>query len=47
MKGVMRFGKYGKLSPRYVGPFLVTKVVGYILLTKSLPCKCATVTGIP
>ena len=21
MKGVMRFGKKGKLSPRYVGPF--------------------------
>jgi hypothetical protein len=21
--------------------------IGYILLTKSLPCKCATVTGMP
>ena len=21
MKGVMRFGKLGKLSPRYIGPF--------------------------
>ncbi len=25
MKGVMRFGKRGKLSPRYIGPFEVLK----------------------
>ena len=23
MKGVMRFGKKGKLSPHYVGPYLI------------------------
>ena len=28
MKGVMRFGKRGKLSPRYIGPFEALKRVG-------------------
>ncbi|KAH0639227.1 hypothetical protein KY285_035813 [Solanum tuberosum] len=28
MKGVMRFGKKGKLSPRYVGPYEILKRVG-------------------
>ena len=30
MKGVMRFGKKGKLSPRYIGPFLITKRIGEV-----------------
>ncbi|WMV30537.1 hypothetical protein MTR67_023922 [Solanum verrucosum] len=25
MKGVMRFGKDGKLSPRYIGPYRIFK----------------------
>jgi hypothetical protein len=28
MRGVMRFGKKGKLSPRFVGPFKITQKVG-------------------
>ena len=28
MKNVMRFGKKGKLSPKYVGPFEVLEKVG-------------------
>ena len=30
MKGVMRFGKKGKLSPRYVGPYKIYKMVGKV-----------------
>ncbi|WMV32597.1 hypothetical protein MTR67_025982 [Solanum verrucosum] len=30
MKGVMRFGKKGKLSPRYVGPYKILKRVGKV-----------------
>ena len=28
MKGVMRFGKKGKLSPRYIGPFEIVDRIG-------------------
>ncbi|WMV26396.1 hypothetical protein MTR67_019781 [Solanum verrucosum] len=30
MKGVMRFGKKGKLSPRYVGPYRILKRIGKV-----------------
>jgi hypothetical protein len=43
MKGVMRFGKKGKLSPRYVGPFLVTEVVGPVAYRVELPSNLAGV----
>ncbi|GJR59711.1 putative reverse transcriptase domain-containing protein [Tanacetum coccineum] len=34
-KGVVRFGKRGKLNPRYVGPFKVLKKVGAVLTSLS------------
>ena len=36
MKGVIRFGKKGKLSPRYVGPFEIIERVGAIVYCLAL-----------
>ena len=36
-KGVMRFGKKGKLSPRLIGPFEILKRVGAVSYQLDLP----------
>jgi hypothetical protein len=43
IKGVMRFGKKGKLSPRYVGPFMITEIVGPVAYRVELPPELAEV----
>ncbi|WMV07609.1 hypothetical protein MTR67_000994 [Solanum verrucosum] len=43
MKGVMRFGKKGKLSPRYIGPYRISKKMGNVAYELELPQELATV----
>ena len=38
-KGVFRFSKKGKLTPRYTGPFEVIKVVGKVAYQLRLPAQ--------
>ncbi|WMV58178.1 hypothetical protein MTR67_051563 [Solanum verrucosum] len=37
MKGVMRFGRRRKLSPRYIGPFQILRTVGEVAYELALP----------
>ena len=37
MKGVMRFGEKGKLSPKFFGPFEILKRIGKVAYEFTLP----------
>ncbi|WMV25265.1 hypothetical protein MTR67_018650 [Solanum verrucosum] len=43
MKGVMRFGKKGKLSPWYIGPYKIFKRIGSVAYELELPQELAAV----
>ncbi|WMV30170.1 hypothetical protein MTR67_023555 [Solanum verrucosum] len=43
MKGVMRFGKKGKLIPRYIGPYRISKRIGNVDYELELPQELAAV----
>ncbi|GJY20990.1 putative reverse transcriptase domain-containing protein [Tanacetum coccineum] len=42
-KGVVRFGKKGKLAPRYVGPFKILKRIGLVAYRFRLPEELSSV----
>ena len=46
MKNVMRFGKKGKLSPRYVGSFEVLEKVGALAYGVALPQKLGKIHNV-
>ena len=46
MKGVMRFGKKGKLSPRYVGPYQILKRVGKVAYELELPQEMSAIHNV-
>ncbi|XP_073133602.1 uncharacterized protein [Henckelia pumila] len=43
MKGVMRFGRRGKLNPRYIGPFEILERIGTLAYRLALPPSLAKV----
>ena len=46
MRGVVRFGKKGKLSPRFVGPFPVVERVGGLAYRLDLPVSMAGIHNV-
>ncbi|WMV18413.1 hypothetical protein MTR67_011798 [Solanum verrucosum] len=46
MKGVIRFGKKGKLSPRYISPYRISKRIGNVAYEVKLPPELAAVHSI-
>ncbi|KAM1152397.1 hypothetical protein ACFX19_035618 [Malus domestica] len=45
-KGVVRFGKKGKLSPRYIGPYQIVERVGEVAYRLALPPELARVHNV-
>ncbi|XP_070010502.1 uncharacterized protein [Nicotiana sylvestris] len=43
MKGIMRFGKKGKLSSRYVGPYIIIQMIGQVAYKLELPLEMSLV----
>ncbi|GJV98528.1 hypothetical protein Tco_1553780 [Tanacetum coccineum] len=45
-KGVMRFGKRGKLNPRYIGPFIIIERIGPVAYRLDLPQELSRVHNV-
>ena len=43
MKGVLRFGKKGKLSTRYVGPYKILNRIGKVAYDLEFPAKLVAI----
>ena len=43
MKGVMRFFKKWKLNPKYIGPYNIPKMIGYVAYELVFPTELAVV----
>ncbi|GKA96629.1 hypothetical protein Tco_0818724 [Tanacetum coccineum] len=42
-KGVIQFGKQGKLNPRYIGPFKILEQIGLVAYNLELPKELSNV----
>jgi hypothetical protein len=45
-KGIARFGKKGKLAPRYVGPFVILQRIGPVAYRLELPSELSNVHNV-
>jgi hypothetical protein len=45
-KGIARFGRKGKLAPRYVGPFVITQRIGPVAYRLQLPQELSNVHNV-
>ena len=46
MKGIMRFRKKGKLSPRYVGPFKIVNRIGQVVYELILLAEMSAICNV-